>query len=120
MTASDYLCQFLSVLGFVLKGPATTPGDPYPVEIRFLEQVEHLLKVPVIGVAQHILLFGAEFPAPPCPLRLPALNLSSIQPDETKIPLLGPQWHVFGRSPIKSCVRFNGLRCAEQQQGNGH
>src|SRR6266436_2079356 len=78
MAASDYLFQVLPVLVLVLKRPAAAPGDPDPVELRLLEQAEHLLEIAVVDVAQHVLLFGAELVAPPSSLGLPALDLSAV------------------------------------------
>src|SRR5215469_1939785 len=95
MATGDDFFQILPVLVLVLDRPATAPGDPDPVEFRLLKQPEHLLKLAIIDVGQHLLFWGAEFFSPPGPLGLPALNPSAIQPDETKIPLLRPKWHVL-------------------------
>jgi hypothetical protein len=37
-------------------------------------------------VGEHILLFGGELPTPPGPFGFPALDLSAVQPYETKTP----------------------------------
>src|SRR5882672_8790229 len=113
MAACDYLFQVLPVLVFVLKRPAAAPADPDPVELRLLEQAEHLLEIAVIDVGQHILLLGAEFVAPPSPLGLPALHLSAVQPDETKIPLLSPRRHVLRLGAVKFRHRLKRLGGAE-------
>src|SRR6266404_678615 len=102
MATGDCLFQVLPVLVLVLKRPAAAPGDPDPVELRLLEQTENLLEIAVVDVAQHVLLFGAELVAPPSSLGLPALDLSAVQSDETKIPLLRPRWHIFRLGPIQS------------------
>src|ERR1700756_4125596 len=118
MAAGDYLLQILPVRVLVLKGPAAAPSDPDPVELRLLKQTEHLLKIAVIDVGQHVLLFGAEFLAPPGPLGLPALDLSAINPDETKISLFRPRRHVLRLGAIKSRRRLKRLRRAEKQGGS--
>src|SRR5579864_9419940 len=106
MAARDDLFQILPVVVLVLERPAAAPGDPDPVEIRLLEQAEHLLEIAVIDVGQHVLLFGAELFAPPGPLGLPALDLSAVDPDETKIPLLCPRRHLLRLRAIKSRCRL--------------
>src|ERR1700757_3474085 len=118
MATGDYLFQVLSVLFLILKRPAVAPGDPDPVELRLLEQAEHLLEIAVIDVGQHLLLLGAELFAPPGPLGLPALDLSAVDPDETKIPLLGPGRDVLQLGPIQSRRRLKRLGGAEQE-GSG-
>src|SRR5262249_53229544 len=95
MAAGDDLFQILPVLFLISQRPPAAPGDPDPVELRLLDQAQHLLEIAVIDVGQHILLYGAEVPAPPGPVGLPALDLSAVQPDETKIPLLRPRRHVL-------------------------
>jgi hypothetical protein len=87
----------------------------HPVEIRLLEQFEHLLEIPVIDVSQHVLLFGAELVAPPGPLGLPTLDLSAVDPDETKIPLLGPRRYVLRLGAIQFRRRLKRLGGAEQR-----
>src|SRR5271168_2444795 len=120
MAAGDYLFQVLPVLVLVLKRPATAPGDPYPVELRLLEQAEHLLEIAIVDVAQRVLLFGAELGAPPSLLGLPALDASAVQPDETKIPLLRPRQHVLRLGAIQFWRRLKSLGRAEQQgRGDG-
>src|SRR5579864_4025848 len=118
MAARDDLFQILPVLVLVLKRPAAAPGNPDPVEIRLLEQPQHLLEIAVIDVGQHILLFDVELAAPPGPLSLPALDLSAVDPDETKIPLLCPRRHVLRLRAIKSRCRLKMGR-AEQQGRRG-
>jgi hypothetical protein len=54
MAASDYLFEVLPVRVLVLKRPTAAPGDPDPVEVRLLQQSEHLLEITVIDVSQHI------------------------------------------------------------------
>src|SRR5882762_3593121 len=115
MAAGDYLFQILPVLVLVLKRPAAAPSDPDPVELCLLEQAEHLLEIAVIDVGQHLLLLGAELVAPPGPLGLPALDLSAVQPDETKIPLLRPRRHVLRLGAIQFRRRLKRLGGAEQQ-----
>src|SRR5271167_341110 len=116
MAASDYLFQVLPILLLILYRVAVAPGDPDPVKLRLLEQAEHLLEIAVIDVGQHVLLFGAELVAPPGPLGLPALDLSAVQPDETKIPLLRPRWYVLRLGAIQFRRRLKRLGCAEQQE----
>ncbi len=116
MAAGDYLFQVLAVLFLVLKRPAAAPGDPDPVELRLLEQAEHLLEIAVIDVGQHVLLFGAELVAPPGPLGLPALDLSAVEADETKIPLLRPRRHVLRLGAIQFRCRLKSW--AEQSRRN--
>src|ERR1700686_1290086 len=118
MAARDDFFQILPVLDLVLKRPAAAPGDPDPVEIRMLEQPEHLLEIAVIDVAQHVLLFGAELAAPPGPLGLPALDLSAIQAHETKIPLLRPRRHVLRLGAIKFRCRLKMGRTEQQGRGD--
>src|ERR1700751_1178740 len=119
MAASDYLFEVLPVLVLILKSPAAAPGDPDPVEVRLLQQPEHLLEIAVIDVSQHLLLFGAELTTPPGPLRFPDLDLSAIQPDEAKIPLLGPGWHILRRGAIQFRLRFKRLGVSERyERGN--
>src|SRR5438132_8307972 len=91
MAKGDCRFQVLPVLLLVLKRPAAAPGDPYPVELRLLEQAEHLLEIAAIDVGQNVLLISAELFAPPGPLGLPALDSSTLQPDDTKISLLLPR-----------------------------
>jgi hypothetical protein len=67
--------------------PPANDRDPDPVKLRLLEQAQHLLEIAVIDVGQHV-LFGVEFVAPPGALGLPALDLSAVDPVETKIFLL--------------------------------
>src|SRR5580704_13730644 len=117
MAAGDYLFQVLPVLVLALKRPAAAPGDPDPVELRLLEQAEHLLEIAIIDVGQHVLLFGAELFAPPGPLGLPALDSSAVQPDETKISLFRPRRHVLWLGPIQSRRRLKRLGGAEKQGG---
>src|SRR5882672_2802213 len=116
MAAGDYLFQVLPVLVFVLKRPAVAPGDPDPVELRLLEQAEHLLEIAVIDVGQHILLVGAELLAPPGSVGLPALDLSAVQPDETKIPLLRPRRHILRLGAIQFRRRLKRPGGGEQQE----
>src|ERR1700757_481486 len=118
MATGDYLFQVLSVLFLILKRPAAAPCDPDPVDLRLLEQAEHLLEIAVVDVAQHVLLFGAELVAPPSSLGLPALDLSAVQPDETKISLFRPRRHVLRLGAIKSRRRLKRLRRAEKQGGS--
>src|SRR5579864_476835 len=99
MAAGNYPFQVLPVRVLVLQGPAAAPGDPDPVKLRLLEQAEHLLEIAVVDVGQHVLLFGAELFAPPGSLGLPALDLSAVDPDETKIPLLCPRRHLLRLGP---------------------
>src|ERR1700758_4426338 len=101
MAARDYPFQVLPVRVLVLKGPAAAPGDPDPVKIRLLEQAENFLEVAVIDVGQYVLLFRAELFAPPGPFGLPTLDLSAVDTDETKIPLLGPERHVLRLGAIQ-------------------
>src|SRR5690348_5088720 len=117
MATGDYLFQVLSVLFLILKRPAAAPGDPDPVEVRLLEQAEHLLEIAVIDVGQHFFFVSAELFAPPGPLGLPALDSSAVQPNETKIPLLGPGRDVLRRGAIQSRRRLKRLGGAEQQGG---
>jgi hypothetical protein len=117
MAAGDYLFQVLPVLGLVLKRPAAAPGDPDPVELRLLEQAEHLIEIAVIDVGQHLFLFSAELLAPPGPLGFPALDSSAVQPDETKISLFRPRRHVLRLGPIQSGRRVKRLGGREQQGG---
>src|SRR5271167_130261 len=117
MAARDDFFQILPVLVLLLKRPAAAPGDPDPVEIRLLEQPEHLLEIAVIDVGQYVLLFGAELATPPGSLGLPALDLSAVDPDETKIPLLRPRRHVLRLGVIKFRCRLKMGRA--QQQGRG-
>src|ERR1035441_3368955 len=116
MAAGDYLFQVRPVLFLVLKRPAAAPGDPDPVELRLLEQPEHVLEIAVIDVGQCVLLFGIELSTPPGPLGFPALDLSAIDPDETKIPLLRPRRHVLRLGAIKFRCRLKRVGGAEQQQ----
>src|SRR5712671_6503644 len=116
MAAGDYLFQVLPVLVLVLKRPAIAPGDPDPVKLRLLEQAEHLLEITVIDVGQHLLLFGAELVPPPGPLGLPALDLSAVQPDETKIPLFRPRRHVLRFDAIQLRRWLKRLGRAEHQR----
>src|SRR5579864_7779902 len=116
MAAGDHLFQVLPILVFVSKGPAAAPGDPDPVEFRLLEQAEHLLELAIIDVGQHVLLFRAELFAPPGPLGLPALDLSAVQPDETKISLFRPRRHGLGLGTIHFRRRLKRQRGAEQQE----
>src|SRR5215468_3369774 len=95
MTACNDFLQVFPILCLIFKRPAAAPGDPDPVELRFLEQPQHLVEIPVIDMRQHILLFGAELSTPPGPLGLPTLKSSPIQTDKTKIPLLRPWRHVL-------------------------
>src|SRR6266481_3446046 len=60
-------------------------------------------------------LVVAELVAPPGPLGLPALDLSAVQPDETKIPLLRPRRHVLRLGAIQFRRRLKRLGGAEQQ-----
>src|SRR5579864_604663 len=117
MAARDDLFQILPVLVLVLKRPAAAPRDPDPGEIRLLEQPEHLLEIAVIDVGQYVLLFSAELATPPGPLGLPVLDLSAIQADETKIPLLRPQRHVFrlGAKEFRCRLKMGSA----EQQGRG-
>src|SRR5882672_10217026 len=101
MAACDYLFQVLPVLVLVLKRPAAAPSDPDPIELRLLEQAEHFVEIASVDVRQHILLFGAELVAPPGPLGLPALDLSAVQPDKTKISLLRPRRQVIRLGAIQ-------------------
>ena len=117
MASGDYLFQVLPVLVLVLKRPAAAPGDPYPVELRLLEQAEHLLEIAAIDVGQNVLLISAELFAPPGPLGLPALDSSTVQPDETKISLLRPRRHVLRLGSIQFRRRLKRLGRAEQQGG---
>ena len=116
MAAGNYLLQVLPVLVLVFKRPAVAPGDPYPVEFRLPEQAEHLLEIAVVDVAQHVLLLGAELVAPPGSLGLPTLDLSAVQPDETKIPLLRPRRHVLRLDAIQFRRRLKSLGGAEEQE----
>src|ERR1700757_5050380 len=95
MAASDYLFEVLPIFVLVLKRPTAAPGDPDPVEVRSLEQPEHLFEIAVIDVGEHVLLFGVEVSAPPGPLGFPGFDSSAIQSDKTKIPLLGPGRHIL-------------------------
>src|ERR1700760_1976816 len=106
MAACDNPFQFFPVCVLVLKRPAAAPGDPDPVKLRLLEQAEHLVEIAVIDVSQHVLLFGAELFAPPSSLGLPTLDLSAVQPDETKISLFRPRRHIFRLGPIQSRRRL--------------
>src|SRR5271169_6675869 len=117
MAARDDFFQIFPVLALVLKRPAAAPSDPYPVELRLLEQPEHVLEIAVIDVGQYVLLFGAELATPPGPLGLPALDLSAVQPDETKIPLLGPRRHVLRLGAIQFRCGLKTGRA--EQQGHG-
>src|SRR5215469_10814230 len=117
MAAGDHLSQVLPVLLLVFERPATAPGDPDPVELRVLEQAEHLLKLAVISVGEHILLFGGELPTPPGPLGFPALDLSAVQPYETKTPLLGPWRYVFRLSAVQGRWWLKRLGGAKQEGG---
>src|SRR5215472_11286834 len=119
MAAGDYSFQVLPVRVLVLKGPAATPGDPNPIELRLLEQDEHLLEISVIDVGQRVLLFDAELLAPPGLLGFPALNLSAVEADKTKIPLLRPRRHVLRLGPIQCWRRLKRLGGAAEQRG-GH
>src|ERR1039458_6541865 len=87
MATGDYLFQVLPVLGLVLQRPAAAPGDGQ----------------------------RAELGAPPGPLSLPALDLSAVDPDKTKIPLLGPRWYVLRLGAIQFRRRLKRLSGAEQQ-----
>src|SRR5579864_5595601 len=118
MAAGDYLFQVLPVLVFVPKRPAAAPSDPDPVEFRLLEQAEHFLEIAVIDVGQHVLLFRAELFAPPGPLGLPTLDLSAVDTDETKIPLLGPERHVLRLGAIQFRCGLERLRRTKQQAGS--
>jgi hypothetical protein len=60
-----------------------------------------LLEIAVIDVGQDVLLFGAERVSPPGPLGLPALDLSAVDPDKSKLPLLGPRWYVLRLGAIQ-------------------
>src|ERR1022692_5098563 len=106
MAARDFFFQILPVLILVLKRPAAAPRDPDPVEIRLLEQPEHLLEIAVIDVGENVLLIGAELATQPGPLGLPALDPSAVDPDETKIPLFGPRWHVLRLGAIECPCRL--------------
>src|SRR5713226_2696993 len=117
MATGDCLFQLLPVLVLVLKRPAAAPGDPDPVELRLLEQAEHLLEIAVINVSQNVLFFVAELLAPPGPRGLPALDSSAVQPDETKIPLLRPRRHVLGPGAIQFGRGLKRLGGAEKQGG---
>ena len=119
MAAGDYLFQVLPILVLILERPTAAPGDPDPVELRLLEQAEHLLEIAVIDVGQHVLLFGAELFAPPSPLGLPALDLSAVDPNETKIPLLCPGRHVLRLGAIQFRSRLKGLGGEDQQECGG-
>src|SRR5579864_2199411 len=114
MAARDDLFQILLVLVLVLKRQAAAPRDPDPGEIRLLEQPEHLLEIAVVDVGQYVLLFSTELATPPGPLGLPALDLSAVQADETKIPLLRPRRHVLRLSAKKFRCRLK-MGSAEQQ-----
>src|SRR5208282_1313554 len=116
MAARDDFFQILPVLVLFLKRPAAAPGDPDPVEIRLLEQPEHLLEIAIIDVGQYVFLFGAELATPPGPLGLPALDLSAVDPDETEIPLLRPRRHILRLGAIQFRCRLKMGR-AEQQGG---
>src|SRR5690348_12262616 len=118
MAAGDYPFQILPVRLLVLKGPAAAPGDPDPIELRLLEQAEHLLEIAVVNMGQHVLLFGAELLPPPGPLGFPALDLSAIDPDETKIPLLGPRRQVLRLSAIQFRSGLERLCRTKQQADN--
>ena len=71
----------------------------------------------VIDVGQNILLFGTKLFAPPGSPSFPALDLSAVHPNETKIPLLGSGRDVLRLGPIQSHCRFKRLGGAEQQGG---
>src|SRR6201997_3307006 len=116
MAAADYFFQVLPVRVLVFKGPAVAPGDPDPVKLRLLEQVEHLLELSVIDVGQDLVLFSAELLAPPGPLGLPAFDLSAIDPDETKIPLLRPRRYVLRLGAIQLRRRLKRLGGTEQER----
>ena len=62
---------------------------------------------------QDVSVFDAELFAPPCPLGLPALNSSTVQPDKTKVPLLRPGRHVFRLGTIQFRRRFKRLAGTE-------
>src|SRR5271169_6155507 len=114
MATGDYLFQVLPVRFLIFKRPAAAPGDPDPVELRLLEQAEHLLEIAVVDVAQHVLFCCAELVAPPGVLGLPALDLSAVYPDEAKIPLLRPRRHILRFGAIQS-RRWLKMGRAEQQ-----
>ena len=116
MAAGDCIFQVLPVLVLVLKRPTVAPGNPDPVELCPLEQAEHLVEIAVIDVGEHLHLFGAELVAPPGPLGLPALDLSAVQPDETKIPLLRPRRHILWLGAMQFRRRLKRLGGAEQQR----
>src|SRR4051794_6877978 len=118
MATGDYLFQVLPVLFLILKRPAAAPGDPDPVELRLLEQAEHLLEIAVIDVGQRFFFVSAELFAPPGPLGLPAFDSSAVQPNETKIPLVGPRRDVLRLGPIQSRRRFKRLGGAEERSGD--
>src|ERR1700746_1589025 len=118
MAGRNYPFQVLPVPFLVLKGPAAAPCDPDPVKIRLLEQAEHFLEIAVIDVGQHVLLFRAELFAPPGPFGLPTLDLSAVDPDETKIPLLGPERHVLRLDAIQLRCGRERLRRTKQQAGS--
>src|SRR5580704_10512346 len=119
MAARDDLLQILPVLFLIPHRPPTAPGDPDPVELRLLEQAQHVLEIAVIDVGQHILLVGAELLAPPGSVGLPALDLSAVQPDETKIPLLRPRRHILRLGAIQ-CRRRLKRPGGGDQQGPGN
>src|SRR6202142_715367 len=116
MATGDYLLQVFAVLFLIFKRPTAAPGDPDPVELRLLEQAEHLLEIAVVDVAQRVLLFGSELFAPPGPFAFPALDSSAVQPDETKIPLFRPRRYVLRLRAIQFRRRLKRLGRAEQQE----
>ena len=117
MAARDDLLQILPVRFLIPHRPPTAPGDPDPVELRLLEQPEHLLEIAVVDVGQYVLLFGAELLAPPGSLGLPALDSSTVQPNETKISLFRPRRHVRRLGAIQFGCRLKRLGGAEKQGG---
>src|SRR5258708_25759471 len=118
MAARDDLFLILAVFFLVLKRPAAAPGDPDPIDIRLLEQPQHLLEIGAIDVGQQVLLCEVDLAAPPGPFGFPALESSAIQPDETKISLFRPRRHIFRLGPIQSRRRLKRLRGAEEQGGS--
>src|SRR5690242_5802105 len=118
MASGDYLFELRPVLLLILERPAAAPGDPDPVEVCLLEQTEHLLELAVVDVGQHLLFLGAELFAPPGALRLPALNLPTIQPDKTKIPLFRPRRNVLWLGAIQFRPRHKRLGAAAQRGGD--
>src|SRR6201984_2307443 len=67
---------------------------------------------------QHVSVFGAELFAPPCPLGLPALNSSTVQPDKTTVPLLRPGRHALRIGAVPARRWLKGLARTQQERAD--